>query len=133
MGQPLYIDRLQRVIASAYKSRFVRNVAVVASGTAAAQAIGMAFSPLITRLYGPEAFGLLGIYTSLLGVLGPITALTVPVAIVLPKDDDEAKRLAFLSLFIATGMVFSMAFLLVAGGSWFITPVSYTHLTLPTN
>ncbi|UCZ56541.1 hypothetical protein LGV61_12545 [Desulfurispirillum indicum] len=37
-----------------YNSKFIRNVAIVASGTAAAQAITMAFAPIITRIYGPE-------------------------------------------------------------------------------
>ena len=49
----------QRILAFS-KRPFVRNVVTVASGTAASQAIVMAFSPLITRIYGPEAFGLQG-------------------------------------------------------------------------
>ena len=36
------------------KNPFVRNVMIVATGTAVSQAITMAFSPIITRLYGPE-------------------------------------------------------------------------------
>src|SRR5690606_19830586 len=50
------------------QSKFVRNVAIVATGTAGAQAITMAFAPVITRLYGPEAFGLLGTFMAILGV-----------------------------------------------------------------
>jgi hypothetical protein len=55
-AHPLSLARFQGFISRTYKSKFVRNVAVVASGTAGAQAITMAFSPIITRLYGPEAF-----------------------------------------------------------------------------
>lgn len=50
------------------KSKFVRNVAIVATGTAGAQAITMAFAPIITRLYGPEAFGLLGTFMAILAI-----------------------------------------------------------------
>src|SRR5690625_1791094 len=82
-------------------SRFVRNVLLVATGTAGAQAITMAFSPIITRLYGPEAFGLLGTFTATLAILTPIAALTYPIAVVLPKKDDDARSIAKLSLLLA--------------------------------
>jgi len=79
----------------------VRNVALVATGTAGAQAITMAFSPIITRLYGPESFGILGTFTATLAVVTPIAALTYPIAIVLPKKDDDARSIAKLSFFLA--------------------------------
>src|SRR5690625_187828 len=96
------------------KNPFVRSVILVASGTAGAQAITLAFSPVITRLYGPEAFGLLGTFTAMLSMLTPIAALTYPIAIVLPNDDDKARGIARLSLYIAifacllTGWIFLM-------------------------
>jgi len=100
---------LIRNIEKLTKSKFVRNVAVVATGTAGAQAIAMAFTPIITRLYGPEAFGLLGSFMAILAVLIPIAALTYPIAIVLPKSDRDALGLAKLSVILA----FVMACLLV--------------------
>ncbi|WP_321325739.1 lipopolysaccharide biosynthesis protein [Thiomicrorhabdus sp.] len=83
------------------KNKFVRNVAIVATGTAGAQAITMAFAPFLTRIYGPETFGLLGVFVALIAILAPITALTYPVAIVLPKKDTDAKLIAKLSFFLA--------------------------------
>lgn len=83
------------------KKNFFRNIAVVAAGTAGAQAITMGFAPIITRLYGPEAFGLFGTFIATLSVLTPIAALTYPIAIVLPKSDEEAKALVRLSIKIA--------------------------------
>ena len=46
------------------------------------KAITMAFSPVITRLYGPDAFGMLGTFTATLAVVTPSAALTYPIAIV---------------------------------------------------
>lgn len=89
-----YLKNLQQ-------SKFVRSVIVVATGTAGAQAITLAFSPIITRMYGPEAFGLLGTFIATLGIVTPIAALTYPIAIVLPKSDDDAKALAKLSFGIS--------------------------------
>lgn len=83
------------------KSKFVRNVVIVASGTAGAQAITMLFAPIITRLYGPEAFGLLGIFVAITAVVTPMAALTYPIAIVLPKENSEAMGLAKLSMLLA--------------------------------
>jgi len=78
---------------------FVRNVFTVASGTTAVQAITIMFSPVITRLYGPEAFGVLGVFNSMVAIATPVAALTYPIAIVLPKDDSNAKGLIRLSLY----------------------------------
>lgn len=93
--------RAQRFLKNSYRSKFVRNVAVVASGTAASQAIAIAFSPLITRLYGPDAFGILGAFLAIVSVLTPIAALSYPIAIVLPKEDVDARGLARLSAYIS--------------------------------
>lgn len=79
----------------------MRNVATVATGTAAAQVIAMAFAPMITRLYGPEAFGLQGIFVSVAGLLTTVAALGYPTAIVLPRSDSDAVGLAKLSILIA--------------------------------
>lgn len=81
--------------------RFVRNVAVMATGTGAAHAITLAFMPLITRLYGPEAMGVQGVFVSLITVLSTFAALAYPIAIVLPKADADARLLAQLSVGIA--------------------------------
>lgn len=84
---------------------FVRNVIVVATGTAMAQIVYMALSPIITRLYGPEAYGLMGAFMAIVIIIGPVSALTYPIAIVLPKKQEDAfslMRLSFLISLIAT-------------------------------
>ncbi|WP_417880919.1 lipopolysaccharide biosynthesis protein [Vibrio sp.] len=85
-----------------FSNKFIRNVVIVASGAAGAQLITMLFMPLITRLYGAETFGLLGVFTAVLAVISPVAALAYPIAIVLPKGDDDARSIAKLSLLIAS-------------------------------
>jgi O-antigen/teichoic acid export membrane protein len=92
---------------------FVRNVATVASGTAVAQAITMAFAPIITRLYGPEVFGLQGLFISVVSLLSTVAALSYPTAIVLPKSDSDALSLAKLSVCIGIGMALATAVALI--------------------
>lgn len=106
-----------RMLKQLLQSKFVRNVILVASGTAGAQAITMVFAPIITRLYGPEAFGLLGTFTATLAIVTPIAALSYPIAIVLPKSDDDAKALAKLSFRIALVMALIIAAILLVAGN----------------
>ena len=93
-------SKLQNLV----KRPFIRNVLTVASGTAVAQAVGMAFAPFITRLYGPEAFGLQGLFVSVVSLLSIIVAMGYPTAIVLPRSDVDALGLAKLSILIGFGM-----------------------------
>lgn len=81
-------------------NKFIQNVAIVASGTAAAQLVTLAFSPIITRLYGPEVFGVFGSFSAILAILAPLAALSYPVAIILPQDDSDALIVTRLSIFI---------------------------------
>ena len=83
---------------------FVRNVLTVASGTAASQAIVMAFAPFITRLYGPDAYGLQGLFVSVVGLLSTVAAFSYPTAIVLPKNDADALGIARLSIYMGLSM-----------------------------
>lgn len=88
-------------IKSLTKSKFIKNVMIMVTGTAAAQAVSMVLSPIITRLYGPEAYGIMGTFMALLTVILPLAALTYPIAIVLPKKDAEAKELIRLSIYVS--------------------------------
>lgn len=97
-------DRLSRAAEWIGRLRthpFVRGVAVIVGGTAAAQAITFAFSPLITRLYGPEIFGVQGIFLSVVGIVTPLASLGYGSSIVLPATDAEARILFRLSILIS--------------------------------
>lgn len=83
-----------------FKKPFMRNVLALSSGTAIAQVVGILFSPLITRLYGPEAFGIMGSFQAIVSIIAPIAAFSYPLSIILPKDDDTALGLVKLSLLI---------------------------------
>lgn len=76
---------------------FLRSVAVLASGTAGAQLIMLVCMPWVARLYGPEAFGMLGLFMTMVWVAGPIAALAYPSAIVLPAGTDEANAIVRLA------------------------------------
>ena len=71
---------------------------MLAGGTALGQAIKVLASPILTRLYKPEDFGILGVYSSILGILSVIASLRYELAIPLPENDEDAANLLALSL-----------------------------------
>lgn len=100
------------MIKNIVENKFIRNVIIVASGTAGAQAITMIFSPIITRMYGPEAFGVMGTFSAMINIIIPIAALTYPIAIVLPKRHEEAKVIMRLSMLVAS-VLFMLSLLII--------------------
>jgi len=75
-----------------------RHVGVLASGTAVAQAIPIAVSPILTRLYAPEEFGLVALYMACVSVLAVIATARYEMAITLPKSDEDAACLVRFTL-----------------------------------
>ncbi len=109
---PLPKGRFAALWQSSLRSKLLRNIVTVVSGTAGAQAITLTFMPVITRLYGPEAYGVLGTFLSVTMMLIPIAALTYPIAIVLPKRDGDARGLVRLALGIALLLALLVALVL---------------------
>ncbi|WP_313086588.1 lipopolysaccharide biosynthesis protein [Stutzerimonas nitrititolerans] len=122
-GQPASgssMERLKEALRGGMRSKLLRNILTVVSGTAGAQAITMAFMPVITRIYGPEAYGVLGTFLSVTLMLVPIAALTYPIAIVLPKRDGDARGLVRLSLMLAVLLAALAALSIHLFGGWLV-------------
>jgi len=80
------------------KNEFIRNVAILCSGTAMAQAIPIAVSPVLSRIYTPEEFGLLALFVSCVSVLAVIATGRYEIAIMLPASHEDAANLVSFSL-----------------------------------
>jgi O-antigen/teichoic acid export membrane protein len=86
----------------------LRNIFTLASGATLGQLAVVLVSPLLTRIYTPEEFGVLAVYASLLGILSTISGFRYELAIVLPKTDGSAINilvLTVLSVFFTTALV----------------------------
>lgn len=94
---------------------FASDVLKIVSGTTIAQIIVMLSSPILTRLYGPEAFGILGIFSSITTIIGVIACLSLDYAILLPKEDEDAVNLLGMS-FIVVAIVTSLTLPIVYFG-----------------
>lgn len=88
------------------KKTFYRHVLVLITGTSFAQSLAVIASPLLTRLYNPEEFGLLAVYISILSIFVLFGSLQYENAIPLPKDNKVAANLLVLCFIILIGICF---------------------------
>jgi O-antigen/teichoic acid export membrane protein len=89
------------------KGSFGRNVTLLVGGTALGQIIRVVATPVLTRLYTPEEFGILASFIALLGILSGAAGLRYELAIPLPEKERDAIALVLLAL--AISMVLSIA------------------------
>lgn len=80
------------------KNSFFSNTVALVGGNILAQLIVVLASPILTRLYSPEDFGILAVFTAILGTVVIFSALSYESAIPLPESDVIAARLVILSL-----------------------------------
>src|SRR5690606_12204417 len=116
----MFRERLAALVQGGRNSRLLRNILTVVSGTAGAQALTLAFMPVIARIYGPEAYGVLGTFLSVTLMLIPVAALTYPIAIVLPRRDGDARGLVRLSLMLAVLLAALTALSMHLFGGWLV-------------
>lgn len=78
-----------------------RNILTLLSGNVLARIFTFALTPLLTRLFLPEDFGVLAIYTSILAPLGVICTGRYNLAIFLPVKKENALDVVNLGLIIS--------------------------------
>ena len=76
------------------KSEFAKNVLTLMTGTAIAQAIPIAVSPVLTRLYTPEDFGVFAVFMAVISIVSVIACGRYELAIMLPREDEDAVNVA---------------------------------------
>ena len=86
------------------QSNFARRVIVLAAGTVVGQLVVFLASPILTRLYSPQDFGVFAVYASLLSVLSVVAAMRYELAIPLPGDEQDASALVGLGLAVCVSM-----------------------------
>lgn len=89
-------------ISSVGRSEFVRNLMTLMMGASIAQAIPLAASPILTRIYSPEEFGILAVYLSLASIVAVVATARYELAIVQPAREDDAAAIVVLSILVAT-------------------------------
>ncbi|ABV66947.1 O-antigen translocase [Aliarcobacter butzleri RM4018] len=96
------------------KSEFSKNIITLMTGTTIAQAIPIAISPILTRIYTPEDFGIFAIYLAITSIIAVIATGRYEMAIMLPKEEKNVKsilKLIIILLSIVTFVTFLIVFI----------------------
>jgi O-antigen/teichoic acid export membrane protein len=90
-------------------------VLTLVTGTTIAQAIPVAISPILTRIYSPQDFGIFALYLAVTSILAVVATGRYELVIMLPRSDEDAAHIVALSLIISTLISF---ILLVIATIW---------------
>ena len=90
---------------------YLSSVLVLSAGTALSQALPILASPILSRLYKPEDFGLLAVFMALVSSVGMAISGRYDLAMLLPKKVGSARQLLGLACLAAA--VLSAAYLLL--------------------
>lgn len=99
-------------------SPFMRRLILLASSTAAAQAVLILVSPVLTRLYGPEDFGYFTVIITLLGIFGTAACLRYEAAVPICRNDGTAALVVRAAALSGLGMAALLALALALAGPW---------------
>lgn len=94
-----------------------KGTLMLLAGSGAARVISFAVMPVLTRIYGPENFGILAVFTALVAILAPLATLRYALALPLPRHDGTAMNLLVLSLGLMTAISLLIALALWGFGT----------------
>lgn len=94
------------------------NITRLVSGSILSQLILIVSTPIITRLFAPEAMGIAVLFSATYALLIPFVTLKYDQAVILPKDVNSAKAIGAVAMvlstvictFVAIGVVFWLHF-----------------------
>lgn len=93
--------------------RFASDVLKLTSGTVLAQVISILAAPLMTRLFSPQTFGAVLLFTSITGVMSVVVCLRYDRSIIVPATDRDAAALLGVST-LAVILVTAVSSLILA-------------------
>lgn len=86
------------------------------AGGAGSQAINLLALPIISRIYTPEVYAIWAIVMAIAGIFGSISCFRYELAIVIPKEEEEASAIFWLCVVSSIGMGLLLA--LIAQTAW---------------
>jgi len=119
---------------SSQKQSFVKDAFAIFSGTAFSQLVAIIATPIVTRFFAPEVFGIAAIFTAITGILSVIVCFRYELSIVLPKNDEDAVALFWISIFFTLVIsLITFGVIFFCGGyisSWLNIPTLKKYLWL---
>jgi O-antigen/teichoic acid export membrane protein len=85
-----------------HKGKYVRNIVTLLSSAVVAQILGLILTPVLTRTFSPEAFGIFNAFVSYSATMALFIFFSIELAIVRPKSIGNLNRI-FGLLFVVGG------------------------------
>lgn len=112
----------------ARRSNFFKSFSFLLGGTAITQIVTLCLSPILTRLYSPDDYGINSLYISSISILAVIVTLRLNSAIVIAKNFFE--RLTLIRLGLLTNLFVSLIIFAVIGTFLFFNDNKQFHWLL---
>lgn len=105
-------------------------------GTVIGQAIPILFSPILTRQYTPENFGILASFLAVVAILSPLVSGRYELAVLLPKTKDESQKVIATTKFLVliSSLVLLLIFILfnsISDYQHILSKIDYWYILLP--
>ncbi|MBP1962306.1 lipopolysaccharide biosynthesis protein [Paenibacillus aceris] len=94
------------------KNTFVKSVLLITGGTVLAQVINYLVSPIITRLYLPEEYGVLAAYAAVIGMLSVLGSLRYESSIAIAENENVAINMVAVSIIILLSITIIISIIL---------------------
>ena len=111
-------------------TEFSKNVLMLVTGTTVSQIIPIAISPILTRIYTPEDFGILALFMSLSMLFGSVASARYEQAIILPDQDEDALNLIVLSLSFLVVVCCLILIVILLFHGWIVTLVNNVSISV---
>lgn len=111
------------------ENSFVKSVLTLSLGVVISQSISLLTTPILSRIYNPEIFGDFALISSNANIIGVLVCLGMLSAIMIPKEDDEAKgicRLVIKAIVLVSTSLLLLAIALSPFYQFFTVSINYS-------
>lgn len=105
-----------------------RSVSILVGGTAFSQMLAILASPILTRIYTPNDFGVLQVFIALMSVVVVAVGGRYEVAILLPEDEQSAIDILAIALLCVSATTLIIAVIVLICQYYWILPLSVLAL-----
>ena len=102
----MYLKNIKQTTSRLLKSNYYRNAFTLISGSVIAQLFLFGITPVLSRIFTPEDFGLYASFLAVVGILSILATFRYELAILLPEKSREAMHVFILATIIS--VIFSL-------------------------
>ena len=111
------------------QSSYKKNILIMMGGRILSQSIPILLTPIFSRMYSPQDYGVFAVFIAIVSLLGMISNGRYCLAIILPKEDEKAKKLVLISTIFTIFSTISISILLFFAGNKFFSFINSPFLS----